>query len=248
MRNKTAVFALLCLVALLALSACGQKPSVSESTPDATPPGTSPVASSGPASAPAGAPAEASLRGVKLVEVVAPKNFRDVEFETPYDVLTKAGALITVVSTKKGEVVGADGLKVQAVAKPKDIKVAEYTGVIFIGGPGMMDYLNDASFVALAKAFASAGKLTAAICVAPAILANAGLLDGKAATAFPDVVPVLKAKGAHVVTDDVAVAGKIITANGPPAAADFAQALLKALSAQPGKAPASQPLSTPAKH
>jgi protease I len=234
MRTKTALFALLCLVVLLTFSACGQKtapPAETESS------GTAPVAESGPASAPAAAP-EASLRGVKLVEVIAPKNFRDVEFETPYDVLSKAGALITVVSTKKGECVGADGLKVQAVATPKDIKVADYEGVLFIGGPGMMDYISDASFIALAKAFASADKLMAAICVAPAILANAGLLDGKTATAFPDVLPTLKAKGAHVVTDDVAVAGKIITANGPPAAAHFAQALLTALSAKPGKAPA----------
>ncbi len=236
MRSKAALFALLCLIVALTLSACGPRTRQVVLPPtEAQAPPASPVAEAGPASAPAGAAPQASLRGVKLVEVLAPRNFRDVEFEMPYNVLAKAGALLTVISTKKGECVGADGLKVQAVATPKDIKVADYEGVIFIGGPGMMDYLQDASYLALAKAFASAGKLTAAICVAPAILANAGLLDGKAATAFPDVVPTLKAKGARVVDSAVVTAGKVVTANGPDAAEAFAHQLLAELSTSPAK-------------
>jgi protease I len=237
-RSVAIAAVLVCLAVVLLSAACGKKATTGAAEPS------TPVASQGEPPPPAAAQPEVNLKGKKVAMVLAPRDFRDVEFETPYEALTRAGARVAVISVRKGECVGADGVKVQAVATPRDVKPADYDGVVFVGGPGMVAYLEDASFIALAKQFASAGKLVAAICVAPAILAHAGLLDGKSATAFPDVLPTLKAKGAQVVDENVAVAGRIITGNGPQSAAAFARAVVAALSPSAG----AQPTSAPAAH
>jgi putative intracellular protease/amidase len=72
--------------------------------------------------------------------------------------------------------------------------------------------------------------VTAAICIAPVTLATAGLLDGRQASVWPDCRDALRARGARVVETPVARDGNIITASGPPAAADFGKALVQALS------------------
>lgn len=73
-------------------------------------------------------------------------------------------------------------------------------------------------------------KVLGAICIAPVILANAKVLEGKNATVFPDGADVLKQNGANYIDVNVIVDGKIITGNGPEAAEDFGRALVKLLS------------------
>ena len=72
-------------------------------------------------------------------------------------------------------------------------------------------------------------RLLAAICIAPTTLAHAGLLDGVRATAFPDREDDLRAHGAVWTGAPVTVDGRIITGNGPEAAADFGEAIAEAL-------------------
>lgn len=172
---------------------------------------------------------EAALKGKKVVIVIAPRNFRDEEFELPYQELTKAGAHVTVASLTKGECVGAGGTKVQATEVVTSIKPEGYDALVLVGGPGMYALLDKPELVALAKSFGKAGKVVAAICVAPVILANAGLLKGKTATCWPDVLNRLREKGAETSTEPVVVSGKVITAKGPKAAAAFARAIVAAL-------------------
>jgi protease I len=172
---------------------------------------------------------EANLQGKKVVMVLAPRDFRDEEFEKPYEALSRAKAHVTVVSLRKGECVGVAGTKVQAVATPQAIKVQEYDALVFVGGPGMAKYLAEPQFVDLAKRFGAAHKVLGAICVAPVILANADLLKGVRATAWSSELATLRAKGAHAVDEPVVVSGRLITANGPQAAAAFGQALVAAL-------------------
>ena len=70
------------------------------------------------------------------------------------------------------------------------------------------------------KEFATSGKLVAAICAAPSVLGNAGLLEGKKATCYPGVES--KLTGADFVTDPVAKDGNIITSRGLGTAIEFA--------------------------
>lgn len=167
--------------------------------------------------------------GKAVLMVVAPENFRDEEFSVPEHILTEAGAKVTVASLRKGICTGAGGLTVTAEITPDEVTVDDYDAVIFVGGSGLIQHLDNQKLIDLAKKFHQAGKVTAAICVAPVILANADLLDGQLATVWPDNQAALEAKGAHYTDQPVAVAGKIITANGPPAAAEFGQAIVNAL-------------------
>ncbi|RJP34563.1 MAG: hypothetical protein C4536_02525 [Actinobacteria bacterium] len=76
----------------------------------------------------------------------------------------------------------------------------------------------------------AAGKMVAAICIAPVILAKAGILQGVEATVSPGMEGELTAGGAILVEQPVVVDGNIITGWGPDAAVEFAQEVNKALS------------------
>ena len=74
---------------------------------------------------------------------------------------------------------------------------------------------------------ANSEKFTAAICAAPKVLANAGLLKGKKVTAYPGILDTtidIENTGEAVVT-----AGKVITSRGPGTAMDFALTLIEQL-------------------
>jgi len=68
-----------------------------------------------------------------------------------------------------------------------------------------------------------------AICMAPSILANAGILTGRRVTVFPSEEDNLRAKGAEIISSYVTVDGKIVTGSGPYAAKEFAYAFLDTL-------------------
>ena len=103
-----------------------------------------------------------------------------------------------------------------------------YDLVALPGGLPGADYLGaDARLIALLDEMAAAGKLVCAICAAPKVLAQNGLLDGKRATAYPGILagfPKVRDTGAPVERD-----GNLITGRGPGTAMDFALALIEAL-------------------
>ncbi len=71
-----------------------------------------------------------------------------------------------------------------------------------------------------------------AICIAPTILAYAGVLEGKKATVWNQdgkQAEILTKNGAEFVDELVVVDGKIVTANGPPAAEAFGKKILEML-------------------
>lgn len=165
----------------------------------------------------------------KVVFIIPPKDFRDAELLAPKRILETAGVEVEIASNIVGKVVGADGARVQATKLAKDLDPSDFAGVVFVGGPGMVDYSQDTDFIAVAKRFFQAGKITAAICAAPAILANAGILSTKKATAWSGVRKNLTRNGAVWSNDPVVVDGQIVTANGPDAAAEFGEKLLNLL-------------------
>lgn len=162
--------------------------------------------------------------------VIAPENFRDEELFHTKEELERAGAETTITSSKTGEVRGILGARVTPDLKLDQVKVDDYDAVVFVGGSGSAVYFNDKRAISIAKAAFDKEKILCAICIAPVILANAGVLKGKRATAFPDdSVPTIKDKGATYTGESVEVDGKIITANGPAAAREFGRTIAKTL-------------------
>jgi protease I len=109
------------------------------------------------------------------------------------------------------------------------VDVDEYDAVVFIGGQGASVYFDDSTALAIAKDAYEKGKVVGAICIAPSILANAGVLEGKKATCFNSESSNLETQGAEYTGSDVEIDGNVITANGPAAARKFGAAVAEAL-------------------
>ena len=98
------------------------------------------------------------------------------------------------------------------------------------GLPGADHLRNDARIINLLREMAGNGKYTAAICAAPRVLAQAGLLDGKRATSFPGALDGASVPGLEYLEQPVVTDGRVITSRGPGTALDFALELIERLS------------------
>jgi len=165
----------------------------------------------------------------KVLMIIAPENYQDKEFNTAKKILEQAGHQVFVASKYKGEATGQLGGVCKVGLSLPEILVDEYNGIIFVGGAGASIYIDDEEAHQIARLANDLGKAIGAICVAPSILANAGILEGKKASVFPSEEENLRQKGAEILSSDVMVDGKIVTASGPYAAADFGYKFLEAL-------------------
>lgn len=172
---------------------------------------------------------------VKMADVllIIAQNFRDEELFDTKDVLEQAGLTTVIASKTSGVKKGMFGKTAEAEIALSEVNVANYKAIVFIGGQGSSVYFDDATALKIAKQAISKNKITAAICIAPVILANAGVLKDKNATVWDDgnrtFSSKIEAKGAKYTGKDVERDGNIITANGPEAAKDFGKAIVKAI-------------------
>lgn len=177
---------------------------------------------------------EKNSGGKKAVMVIAFRNFRDAEYFVPRQILEKAGVEVKTASKKFGLAMGAEGGDVTVDLLVKDIKPADFDALIFVGGPGCLESLDNEQSYRLAKDAVLSNKILAAICIAPLILANAGVLGGKRATVWSapldkKQIKFLEERGAIYMPRPVALDGKIVTADGPGAAAEFGEKIVELL-------------------
>ena len=161
---------------------------------------------------------------VKIVMVVAPENYRDEEFNEPKRVFLEKGFEVVVASKEVSEAKGMLGGSTQVNVDVYDVK--DFDALVFVGGSGASIYFEDNKVLDIAKDAYDHGKVLGAICIAPSILANAGLLNGKKCTCFSSEEGNVKEKGAEFTGNDVEVDGKIVTANGPKAAKEFGEKIV----------------------
>ena len=161
----------------------------------------------------------------RVVFVVAQQGFRDEELLQTREVLSRRGVLSVVASEAKPTAEGKFGATVTVDVTLPEVATEDFDGIIFIGGPGAQRYFEKRTALKRARQFARAGKVVAAICTAPTILANAGLLLGKRATAFPTAEATLRDRGAEYTGLPVEADGKVITAKDSTYAREFAEAI-----------------------
>ena len=166
-------------------------------------------------------------KSMKIVMIIASTNFRDEEFEVPKTIFEQNNCTVTVASSSLNECVGTLGDKVKPDLLLQDVKVEQYDAVVFVGGGGAKEYFDNEIALNLAKQAYTKGKVIAAICIAPNILANAGILKGRKATCNDSKN--LIEKGAIYSGKPVDIDGKIITGKDPAAAKEFASAVVVAL-------------------
>jgi len=121
---------------------------------------------------------------------------------------------------------GTNGKKFKPDLRLENINANNFIGIVLIGGSGAKDYRNNSKLHKILNEFNKSNKLVAAICNAPAILAAAGLLNGKSATCFIEVKQDLIKPGIDYKDLPVVIAKNIITANGPKASFEFAESIL----------------------
>ena len=177
---------------------------------------------------------EKTLSGKKVAMVIAFRDFRDEEYFLPKQILQDQGAEVFTASNSTGKAVGKLGGDIEVDLLLKDLKPTDYDAVLFVGGPGAYDYFEDSDCHRIAKETADSGKILGAICIAPAILAKAGVLRGKKATVWSSAldksaVKILEDSGAVFQQEKVVVDGKIATASGPEAAEQFGQTIANLL-------------------
>jgi len=175
-----------------------------------------------------------SLENKKIAIIIAFRDFRDEEYFIPKQTFEAAGAKITTVSSSLGEAVGKLGGEARIDLTLDELKVTHYNAVIFVGGPGAGKYIGNPQVHQIAREAADSAIILGAICVAPAILARAGVLSGKEATVWSNLmdkstVKILKEAGVKYKSEHVVKDGNIITADGPAAAKEFAQAIIEAI-------------------
>lgn len=161
--------------------------------------------------------------------VVPPQSFQDQELFETKRALELAGISASVASTRRGPLTGMLGGTINADLQLSQVNVSDYSAVVFIGGLGVIDYLNSSTVLNVARQALAQGKVVAAIGTAPAILANAGVLRSVQATAYISEQARLVQGGATYTGNPVERQGLIVTATGPFAVAPFVQAILDAL-------------------
>ena len=153
--------------------------------------------------------------------------FEEIEALTPVDLLRRAGAEVVLASlAAERHVTGRCQVAIHADALLADVMEENFDLLLIPGGPGVAALRADGRPARLAAAFARAGKPVAAICAAPTVLADAGLLTGKRFTAHFSVYEELPAA---IPTQPVVEDGLLLTSRGAGTAFAFGLALVRRL-------------------
>jgi len=160
--------------------------------------------------------------------IMAQDGYQDQEYQGTKNGLLGEGFSIVIASKEIGSCSGKLGGEEQATIAMRDVKVTDYNRIAFIGGPGARALRDDEDAHKIAEDTADEDLPLGAICIAPTILASAGVLDGKRCTVWNN--DKLQGKylvdhGAIYTGEAVVTDGYIITADGPDSAEEFGRRL-----------------------
>ena len=159
------------------------------------------------------------LKG-KRVAILAADMFERVELEEPRKALEDAGATTEVISIHDGEIQGFDHFdpakKVKVDRTVEEVSVEDYDALLIPGGVGNPDQLRgDENAVQLVHDFFEQGKPVAAICHAPWILVEAGVVRDRTLTSWPTLQTDIRNAGGNWVDQEVVVDEGLVTSRKP---------------------------------
>jgi len=154
--------------------------------------------------------------------------FEEIETVTPVDLLRRAGVVVVIASLAAGPVTGRCGIMLIPDATLADVEAEGFDLLLIPGGPGVDALRRDGRAAALARRFFDAGKPVAAICAAPLVLQDAGLLAGRRFTAHSSTKGELSTSSGDRVEED----DRLITSRGAGTALDFGLALVRRLAGE----------------
>ncbi|HAN46813.1 MAG TPA: DJ-1 family protein [Cyanobacteria bacterium UBA8156] len=149
--------------------------------------------------------------------------FEEIEAVTIIDVLRRGGVSVVVAGLTAEPVAGSHDIALVPDQILGAIAWDEVSALVLPGGPGTATLQTTEPVIQALQKLHGAGKLTAAVCAAPLVLAAAGLLTGKRVTSYPTVRDRL---GGIWVEEPVVQDGTILTGSGPATALPFALKVL----------------------
>jgi protease I len=156
----------------------------------------------------------------KKIAILATHGFEQSELEVPLKKLREAGATVDVVSPESGEIKGWDmkdwGHPVKVDKALGEVSAQDYDAIVLPGGQLNPDYLRvNQDALSFIRDFYSAGKTVAAICHAPWLLIEAGIIKGHRATSYKSIKTDIINAGGHWVDDEVVIDHGLITSRQP---------------------------------
>lgn len=154
------------------------------------------------------------------------EGFEEIETVTVIDILRRAGIETVTAALKKNPVTGSHGIPIIA-----DILLdenTEFSEIVLPGGmPGSTNLKNDKRIINIIRTISKAGGLTCAICAAPIVLSEAGILENKKFTCYPGYENEIT-EGIYI-NEAVVSDGSIITGKGAGCAPLFALKIVEFL-------------------
>jgi 4-methyl-5(b-hydroxyethyl)-thiazole monophosphate biosynthesis len=161
--------------------------------------------------------------------ILLANGFEEIEAISIIDIIRRARINLKIVSINNSlEVISDRNLKIIADIAIDNIDKENINSLILPGGSGYKNLENSKDVKELLLYANNNNKYLFAICAAPSILGNLGLLQNKTATCYPGFEKYLK--GAKISTKDVCIDGNLITSRGPGTAHKFAYAIIDTLS------------------
>ena len=156
--------------------------------------------------------------------------FEEIEAITIIDILRRAGVNVTVAGTQPGPIEASRKTKHLPDCTLDEIRAEDFYILVLPGGqPGTDNLRRDPRLRQIIQNLNSRQCLLAAICAAPTVLGDAGVLTGRTVTGHPSVHTELATQAGQVSNARVVVDGKIITGQSPGAAMEFAFKLIEIL-------------------
>jgi len=158
---------------------------------------------------------EYNLSG-KTIALLATNGFEDSELTAPLQAVRNAGATVVVISEKSGSITGKDGTEIDVESVVDDVAAQDFDGLLLPGGVANPDHLrmNDRA-VSFVRDFFEQHKPVAAICHAPWMLIEAGVVHGRTVTSWPSLKTDLTNAGANWVDKEVVVDQGLVTSRKP---------------------------------
>ncbi len=164
--------------------------------------------------------------------IMASDGFEQSELDVPLKKLKDAGASVHVATPDGKSIKGWDeddwGSSVDADLAISDVSVADYDALVLPGGQINPDVLRtNGKAVEIVRDFVSGNRIVAAICHAPWLLIEAGVVEGREMTSYTSIRTDLKNAGANVVDKPVAISNGIITSRNPDDLEDFVAKIIE---------------------
>lgn len=168
----------------------------------------------------------------KKVAILTDHGFEEVELTSPKQALEEAGAIVDIISMQKEKVKGWDhdhwSVELPVTVTLEEASPEDYDALMIPGGVINPDQMRrHESYIRFVQHFMEAGKPIAAICHAPQLLIETGMLHGRNLTSFPSIKTDLVNAGAIWDDKAVVVDNGLVTSRSPADLVAFNKKMLE---------------------